>query len=134
MYRTLDGEVSMTDVDDKNGGSFSLNSFAVSSALFAVPVFLAKNDYGMEVFPQWTYQLVGAALKGFLLLLILELIYGAYRRCSEIGSYPGDELLIQVAPKESSKWKDSVDKIVLKNLALRAVVLTFLIYLFSRRL
>ncbi|MBL7188458.1 MAG: hypothetical protein ISS70_19195 [Phycisphaerae bacterium] len=113
----------------KGDRSFSSNSFAVLIALFDIPVFFTKNDYEFEIFPQWIYQLLGVALQGLLLVLILRLVYGAYRTCLDIGSYAGDELPKPVASGESFKWKDFVTQAGRRNLILGAIVLALLIYL-----
>ena len=118
----------------KGDTSFSLNSFAVLPALLAVPVFFAKNDYGIEIIPQWIYQLVTVASEGLLFVLILRFIYGAYSRCFEIDWYSGDELPTLVSSGVSFKWKDFVTQAGRRNLALGALVLASLIYLFLRRL
>jgi len=112
------------------GRSFSLNSFAVPPAPLAVPVFFAKNDYGIEIFPQWIYQLFAVALGGLLLVLILEVVYGAYRICCGSGSYSGEMLSTRTASGESVKQKNFIAQVGRRNLVFEAVVLGSLIYLF----
>jgi hypothetical protein len=105
----------------------------VLPALLAVPVFLAKNDHAIEVFPQWIYQSFAIVFEGLLLVLILEFVYGAYRRCFGSGSCPEDGLQTLAAHGESSALKDFVSQVGRRNLVLEAIVLGSLIYLFFPR-
>ena len=112
------------------GGSFSLNSFAAPAALLATPFFSAGNDYGIVIFPQWVYQMSAVALGGVLMVLVFEVVYGAYRICLGIGSYSGEVLSTRTESGRFSKWKDFIAQVGQRNLIFEAIALGSLIYLF----
>ena len=112
------------------GGSFSLNSFAAPAALLATPFSSSGNDYGIVIFPQWIYQLSAVAIGGLLMVLLFELVYGAYRICLGIGSYSGEVLSTRTESGRFSKWKDFIAQVGQRNLIFEAIALGSLIYLF----